>query len=220
MNAAASSPVTSTWATPCAPTRVKVAFASNHATASWTAARCAASICSATSSGATAHSADTDFTGENVRSYPATAVVACREIRARYPARSRSSTGARPYSSTNIAVAISVRIRARTSAGTGQSPGSPASRFHAANAAAVAVRNCVDPSCTANRDPNRVAARISFSLRPCARRAVSIRSASGCRPSPHSARICGSLTPPAGENPGNPERPRPSHSPGDSPFCS
>ena len=43
----------------------------------------ASMTCRRPARGAIAHSVDTDFTGVNVRSYPATAVVACREMRAR-----------------------------------------------------------------------------------------------------------------------------------------
>ncbi len=79
----------------------------------------AASICWATSGGARAHSAETDFTGENVRSYPATGTCAGRDAEARNPVNSPSSTGARPCRSRNTSRATWVRIRARSSAGIG-----------------------------------------------------------------------------------------------------
>ena len=62
------SPSVSTWATPSAPVRVKAAGSWSHSSTSATAASWAASIRSAIGSGAIAHSADTDFTGVNVRS--------------------------------------------------------------------------------------------------------------------------------------------------------
>jgi hypothetical protein len=58
---------------PCGPLRVNKACFSMNAKASVTAARWARSITAATAGSATAHNVDTDFTGENVRSYPATA---------------------------------------------------------------------------------------------------------------------------------------------------
>lgn len=67
-NAAPISPATATWATPLRPVRVNVAADSSQARVSATAAVCATSIRSATSRGASAHNADTLFTGENVRS--------------------------------------------------------------------------------------------------------------------------------------------------------
>ncbi len=67
---------------------------------------------------ASAHSADTDFTGENVRSKPATAVVCGRDSRATSPASSRASWGSRLNSATKNSRATSVRIRPRSSRGT------------------------------------------------------------------------------------------------------
>jgi hypothetical protein len=58
------------------------------------------SIRSAISRGAGSHDADTDSTGEDVRSYPATALVAGRDARARNP-DSRASAGGRPCSAVN-----------------------------------------------------------------------------------------------------------------------
>ena len=54
-----------------------------------TASSCAASTCRATSGGANAHSAETDFTGENVRSNPATGTCAGRDADATNPVSSR-----------------------------------------------------------------------------------------------------------------------------------
>ena len=68
VNTAAISPEVSTCRTPPAPSRVKTACRSSQASVSATAAAWAASTCSATFRGASAHSAETDFTGENVRS--------------------------------------------------------------------------------------------------------------------------------------------------------
>ena len=78
--------------------------------------------------GAIAHNADTDLTGVNVRSNPATALVAGRECRAMNEDSSRGSFGARPYSSANISRPTSVRIRARSAAASGQSRGTPRRR--------------------------------------------------------------------------------------------
>ena len=55
--------------------------ASLNASASVTAAQCAASITVAVCRSAIAHNEDTDFTGEKVRSYPATGVAGGRDIR-------------------------------------------------------------------------------------------------------------------------------------------
>jgi hypothetical protein len=53
-------------------------------------------IWSAICRGAIAHSADTDFTGVNVRSKPAIALAVEREFRAMKEDSSRGSFGARP----------------------------------------------------------------------------------------------------------------------------
>jgi hypothetical protein len=66
--------------------------------ASCTAAWWARSIAAATAGSATAHNADTDFTGENVKSKPATVCVRGRESLAICPANSRALTGFRPCS--------------------------------------------------------------------------------------------------------------------------
>ena len=68
VKAAPRSPVVSTWATPLVPDRVNAAWVSNHFSASATAASWHSSTTAATSIGAIAHNADTDFTGEKVRS--------------------------------------------------------------------------------------------------------------------------------------------------------
>ena len=66
--------------------------------ASPTAARWARSIVAAVARSATAHNADTLFTGENVRSDPATAWVCGREYLAIAAASSRASAGGLPCS--------------------------------------------------------------------------------------------------------------------------
>jgi hypothetical protein len=68
VNAAATKPRTSTCRTPLVPVRVYRACCSMNRNASPTAARWARSIVAAVDWSATAHSADTLFTGENVRS--------------------------------------------------------------------------------------------------------------------------------------------------------
>ena len=68
VNAAATKPRTSTWRTPLVPNRVYRACCSMNRKASRTAARWACSIAAAVAGSATAHSADTLFTGEKVRS--------------------------------------------------------------------------------------------------------------------------------------------------------
>ena len=73
MNCAITKPWVSTCAGPPVPTLVYPTCCSNHARVAATAAWCAASTLSDTALGATAHRVDTDFTGENVRSNPATA---------------------------------------------------------------------------------------------------------------------------------------------------
>src|SRR5829696_4294937 len=63
----------------------------NELSASCTATSWAFSITAANAGSATAHKLDTDFTGENVRSYPATVCGRGRESFAICPARSRAS---------------------------------------------------------------------------------------------------------------------------------
>ena len=57
------------------------------------------------------------FTGENVRSYPATAVVRCRECVAMVAATSRASAGGRPCCAVKYSMATWVRTSARSSSG-------------------------------------------------------------------------------------------------------
>ena len=54
------------------------------------------------------------LTGENVRSYPATAVVRWRECLAMVAATSRASAGGRPCSAVKNSTATWVRTRARS----------------------------------------------------------------------------------------------------------
>ena len=140
VNAAAIKPFASTWATPPLPSLVKQACSSRYSSAAPIAASWAASICSATSRGATAHSADTLLTGVKVRSNPATALVFCRPDFATHPDSSRSSAGARPYSRANISVATRVRMVARSSASMGAFHFSPPARLCSTNAFAQAMR--------------------------------------------------------------------------------
>ncbi len=182
-NAAATSPVTGTCRMPPVPTRVNATSRSSRATVLRTAASWAAAISRATSGGAIAHSADTDFTGEKVRSYPATAVCSGREEAARKPENSAASTGSRPWRSTNASRATSVRIRARSSAGIGWFQASPREVLWSLNAWAVAWR--------------RLLAAYVGKARPSApqpRAAASGWSASGCRPWPKRSFICSSVT--------------------------
>ena len=82
---------------------------------------------------AIAHRVLTLFTGENVRSYPATAVVRGRECLAIVAAISRASAGSRPCSLRKNSTATSERIRARSSTETATSrtavPVTPRLRF-------------------------------------------------------------------------------------------
>jgi len=73
---------------PCGPVRVNSACFSMNANASFTAAWWARSITNATAGSATAHRVETDFTGENVKSKPATVCVRGRESFAICPASS------------------------------------------------------------------------------------------------------------------------------------
>ncbi len=118
-NAAATNPVTGTCRMPPLPTRVNATSRSSIARVARTASWCAASTCWATSAGARAHRAETDFTGENVRSNPATGTCAGRDADATNLVSSASSTGARPCRCTNASRATWVRIAARSSAGIG-----------------------------------------------------------------------------------------------------
>ena len=90
-----------------------------NANASVTASWWASSTCAATCGGAIAHRVLTDFTGENVRSNPPTALVRGRDSFATAPDSSRASRGSRPCSARNISAATSERIRARSFGATG-----------------------------------------------------------------------------------------------------
>ena len=125
VNAAAIRPRTLTWRTPLVPVRVNRAWVSRNRNASLIAARWACSIWAATAGSANAHSVDTLLTGEKVRSNPATAVVCGRDSFAMWPANSRASSGSRPCSVRNDSRPSWERSSARTSRGTGQSPGRP-----------------------------------------------------------------------------------------------
>jgi hypothetical protein len=84
--------------TPCEPSRAYKASFSTNRRASPTAAWWARSIAAAIWGSATAHNADTDLTGEKVRSYPATGCAGRRESFAIAADNSRSSIGTRPCS--------------------------------------------------------------------------------------------------------------------------
>ena len=118
-NAAATRPVTGTCRMPPLPTRVKATSRSSRPIVARTAASCAASTWRATSGAASAHSADTDFTGLKVRSYPATGVCAGFDAVATKPVSSVSSRGGRPCVRAKPRAMTSVRIRARSSGGIG-----------------------------------------------------------------------------------------------------
>nr|WP_236567513.1 hypothetical protein [Nocardia sp. CY41] len=133
-------PSVSTWRTPPLPRRVKRACFSRYASASLIAAWWAASIFSAIPRGAIAHSVDTDFAGENVRSTAARAVLGGRRFRAIHPDNSVSVFGARSCSAVNIRNATSVRMRSSTSSGTFASRGLPCSMFQASTATAHSRR--------------------------------------------------------------------------------
>jgi len=131
VNAAITKPRVWTCPTPRNPVRVYAASFSIHATVFSTAARWASSICSDTSVGATAHSVDTDLTGEKVTSNPATADWSGRDCCAMNPDRSAELAGARPCSSVNISSASAERTWARASGATMSSRPCPCSTFHA-----------------------------------------------------------------------------------------
>lgn len=133
---------------------MKHACFSRYVTAAAIADSCAASICNETSRGATAHNADTDFTGVNVKSKPATAVVFCRPTFATHPDSSRSSAGARPYSFANIFDPTSVRIRARSASSIEAFHFCQRARLCTTNASAHATRYAVAPELILNARPN------------------------------------------------------------------
>ena len=142
-NAAAIRPVTGTCRIPPLPTRVNATSFSSIARVVRTASWCAASTCPATSGEARAHNVETDFTGENVRSYPATGTCAGRDAEARNFVRSPSSAGARPCRSSNAARATWVRIRARSSTAMGWFHTNPRLVLCSLNARAVTCRKVV-----------------------------------------------------------------------------
>ena len=78
-----------------------------------------------------AHSDDTDFTGENVRSYPATRVAGGRDMRVMNPDSSRAF-GGRCSIAVNHSTPSSVRSLARTLSGSFAEGLLPCSRFQAA----------------------------------------------------------------------------------------
>ena len=143
MKAVATRPRTLTWRAPSLPSRVNRAFVSRKVRASLIAARWAFSIFAAVAGSARAHSTETLLTGEKVRSYPATALVWGRECLAMVAANSRASAGSRPCSAVKNSRATSVRIPARSAAGTGQSPGRPADSLKAAIRLATSTRNAL-----------------------------------------------------------------------------
>ncbi len=219
-NAAASIPVVSSCCTPLRPPRVRTASRSSQDNASCTAAWCAAAIWSATSLGAIAHNADTDFTGVKLKSNPATAVVAAREWRAMNEDSSRGSFGGRAYCWANMSRPTSVRTRARSAAGNGQSCGIPSPALTCAQALATATRNAGAESITANGAPSRIASCTSCRRPdPPARLSMTcsvMASAFGCLPSPNKAPICAAVTSCPSCRSTSP-RAEPSHCPGDSP---
>jgi hypothetical protein len=94
------------------PVRVNSACFSMNANASFKSAWWARSITTATAGSATAHRVETDFTGENVKSKPATVCVRGRESFAICPASSRASIGSRPCAARKKLRATSVCTRA------------------------------------------------------------------------------------------------------------
>ena len=110
-------PSVSSWATPWAPVRVNAAWVLQVLQRVGHRLVVGGFDALDTSTGAIAHSADTDFTGVKVRSYPATEVVSRRLPRAMKPLSSRGSSGGRPYCSSNISRAIAVRIARGLSSG-------------------------------------------------------------------------------------------------------
>ena len=107
----------------------------------------------ATAGSATAHKVDTDFTGENVKSKPATVCARGRESFAICPASSLALTGSQPCSAAKNSRATCVRIRARSAAATEASTGSPIRAFRAAIRWATSTRNGVASSMILNGAP-------------------------------------------------------------------
>ena len=136
------------------------------------------------------------------------------------PANSRASIGSRPCSTRTNSVATSVRIRARTAAGTDQPAGSPSARFSCSNRWATATRNGETSLLwTLNGAPNRPAASATLVLNSASRIAASRSAANGCRPAPNSACICSAVTGSPAARPSIPSIPAPTHRPGDSPLA-
>ena len=94
---------------------------------------------------ASAHSAETDFTGENVASNPATAAWTGRDCRLMNPASSRASSGSRPKRALKCSRPTSVRTRARTSGSTGAPSVRPWARFHSVSRRATSMRKSLRP---------------------------------------------------------------------------
>lgn len=193
MNAAAMSPRVSTWRAPSLPSRVNWACCSTKERASATAAWWACSIFAAISDGATAQSAETDFTGLNVRSNPATAVCRGREYLASAADSSRADAGSRPFSATKNSRAAVDRAVAR-SAGTG-------------------VGECASSSSTRALKASTVSLVKTLYAAPNGRPVI------GSQPLPNRFRICSAVTMSPIARASTPARPEPIHRPGASPFA-
>jgi hypothetical protein len=185
--------------------------------ASPTAAWCARSMTAATAGSATAHSVETDFTGENVKSYPATVCARGRELFAICAANSAASIGARPCSAAKNSRPTWVRIRALSAAATEASTGSPIKALSAAIRWATSTRNGVASSMILNGAPNRMTSAKSCPVRSGPSSSCSRVSANGCNPHPNKARIWSAVTGSPTSRPSIPSMPEPTHTPGDSP---
>jgi len=147
--------------------------------------------------GAIAHNAETLLTGENVRSYPATAVVDWRELRAMNEDSSRGFAGARPYCSVNMSRPTSVRIRARSAAASGVSRGIPEATFTSTARRATSTRNAGAVSRTSYLLPSWTASRAAWTCAGVLPRLIIrawMASAFGCRPSANRAPIWPAVT--------------------------
>lgn len=198
MNTVAISPRVSTCRAPLPPSRVNSTWRSMNASASRTAASCAASMTRAISTGATAHSTETDFTGENDRSYPATADCLGRAYRRSASESSRALPGARPWSRANHSAATSLRARTSRSSG-GRAP----------------VVAPVAPIRWATSRLNSSTASLRYTLYA----SPSCSPVTGCAPAPNSSFICSAVTPPPTSRPSIPTSPDPTQCPGASPFA-
>ena len=114
VNATATMPRVSTLRMPCGPMRV-YSWVSRYAAALATASWWRRSTVWLSSSGASAQSVETDFTGDSVRSMPAIVAAAGRDQRATALCSSRGDAGGRPYSLTKNSPATWLRIVARVS---------------------------------------------------------------------------------------------------------